>query len=104
MGEVIRPDFNTRSSDPRHGGKEAVFFVRETYGQRVGFRVCLIHDTTSPEGEVYKVVVGRVSGHEVQEVATVPATPVGEIDAHLVGMAVLRTLEMIATAHHDPAL
>ena len=95
MGDVIRPTFGRPNSD--EGGAEGGVDVElvHGFGEAAGYQVSLIRQETSPAGDVYKVVVGAVGSDEVLAVAITPATPAGQVDAGMVGTAILRTLELI---------
>ncbi|WP_246682823.1 hypothetical protein [Methylobacterium sp. WL9] len=55
----------------------------------------MVRDEQTKQGPVFKVVVGLSDGSEVEAVAILPDTSEGEADAEVVGMAILRTLEVI---------
>lgn len=95
MDNVIRPTFGRKAPEPRAHPREDEHELR-LLGQAGGFRVGLIEDETGPEGPSFKVVVGPCPGDTVEAVAVTPATQAGRIDAEMVGMAVLRTLELVA--------
>ncbi|KMO34927.1 hypothetical protein VQ02_18125 [Methylobacterium variabile] len=99
MDNVIRPDFRraaeTRGSDPRkvRGGDTAQHV--KLYGEVGHHAVSLVRDRSSPQGDVYKVMIDT-PGSRMGPVGVEPATPDGLFDADLVGLAVLRTLELLA--------
>ncbi len=103
MDNVIRPTFGSRTSQagsrsgPRSGAPaptEAAQVLR-LLGHAGGYRVGLVEDADAPEGPVLRVVLGPEAGEVVEAVAVMPATPEGAVDAEMVGMAVLRTLEIV---------
>ena len=95
MDNVIRPTFGRKAAEPAGPVREAEHPVR-MLGQAGGFLVGLIEDADGPEGPTFKLVVGPHPGSTVEAVAVMPATPEGRIDAEMAGMAVLRTLELVA--------
>jgi hypothetical protein len=114
MDNVIRPTFGSRAprsgssagsgpgSNPDSGpGARAEPPVPvesrplRLLGQAGGYQVGLIEDADGPEGPVLKVVLGHASGAVVEAVAVMPPTPEGAVDAEMVGLAVLRALEIV---------
>ncbi|GJD58807.1 hypothetical protein [Methylobacterium dankookense] len=95
MDNVIRPNFGRKAPEPQPPAHEDEHALR-MLGQAGAFLVGLIEDEDGPEGPSFKVVVGPCPGDTVEAVAVMPATPAGRIDAEMVGMAVLRTLELVA--------
>ena len=95
MGSIIRPRFGGIPSDGGRNDAPVRFKFVRGIGQAGGYRVTLIRDYGAPEGDVYKVVVDEGEGGFVEPVASVPATPFGEHDAGVIGLAILRTLEAI---------
>lgn len=95
MDNIIRPVFGgaPRPEVPRR--PDTVVMTQRVYGEAGGCRVCLVRDERAPEGDVYKVAVGLLEEDEVSTVALLLATPEGEVDAEVVALAILRTLEMI---------
>ncbi|WP_336491017.1 hypothetical protein [Methylobacterium nigriterrae] len=65
------------------------------YGEEAGLSGGLVQDDHGPEGSLLRVFVGAVDSDEVEAVAVTPATPEGRIDADAIGMAILRTLEIL---------
>jgi len=103
MDNVIRPTFGSRAprSDPRPGPAaptETAQMLR-LLGHAGGYRVGLVEDADAPEGPVLRIVLGPETGEVVEAVAVMPATPEGAVDAEMVGMAVLRTLEIVGEGH-----
>lgn len=98
MDNVIRPTFGSRSprSNARSGppAPDAVRTLR-LLGHAGGYRVGLVEDAEATEGPVLRVVLGAEAGDVVEAVAVMPATSEGAVDAEMVGMAVLRTLEIV---------
>lgn len=76
--------------------------TERVYGEANGYRVCLVRDDETAEGEVFKLVVGIVPGMEVSTVAILPATDSGAVDAELCALAILRTLSMIEGTSEVP--
>lgn len=102
MDNVIRPTFGSRG--PRSGSgpgtrpeppAPAETHPLRLLGHAGGYRVGLVEDADGPEGPVLRVVLGPESGDAVEAVAVMPRTPEGAVDAEMVGMAVLRTLEIV---------
>jgi hypothetical protein len=98
MDNVIRPTFGSRA--PRTGTRSEPPGPPESpplrlLGRAGGYRVGLIADADGPEGPVLRVVLGAESGDAVEAVAVMPPTPEGAVDAEMVGMAVLRALEIV---------
>ncbi|TXM68533.1 hypothetical protein FV226_20005 [Methylobacterium sp. WL12] len=95
MTNVIRPTFGRPPQPDAAPPEETALEPLRIYGKAAGHVVALVADPGSPAGEVLKVVVGPLVGDRVEAVAVLPRTEAGEIDAERVGMAVLRTLEML---------
>ncbi len=95
MTNVIRPTFGRppelRPTAPEDTARQPL----RVYGDAAGQIVALMEDPDAPEGAVLKVVVGPLAGNSVEAVAILPRTEAGEIDAELVGMAVLRALALM---------
>jgi len=102
MGEVIRPDFRGKSGGARCGREGPVFEALHIFGEVAGNGVYLVHDAAAPEGGVFKVVIGQVSSDEGDAVANLPATPAGRAEAIRIGLAILRTLELIESIDNGP--
>jgi len=98
MSNVIRPDFGQKRADESPYDAVFVFHALHVFGDAGGYRVCLAHDEEAAEGDVLKVVVGAVGGCEFEPVCVLPSTPEGRNEAATVGLAILRTLEMIEGA------
>jgi len=101
MADVIRLA-SVHHANAGPGRQSAVFPLLHVYGECVGYRVCLIHDPSAPDGGAYRVVVGQADGDHVREAAIVPATLAGEIDAHVAAIAILRALETVEAGLDDP--
>ena len=71
------------------------------YGEEAGYRVGLVQDESGPEGSVFRVFVGRLDSNDVEAVAILPCTPEGRTDADAIGLAVLRTLEIVGRGPED---
>ncbi len=108
MDNVIRPDFQrmskadtkTRADDartPRTGGP--VQYVK-TYGEVGQHAVSLVRARSGPQGGVYQVVIDTPQG-QIGPVGVEPATEDGKFDADRIGMAVMRTLELLAGCPGD---
>ncbi|MCJ2006100.1 hypothetical protein [Methylobacterium sp. J-092] len=95
MSNVIRPTFGRQPQPVDAESDEAAYQPLRVYGEAAGHVVALVEDPDAPAGAVLKVVVGPLSGNIVEAVAVLPRTEAGEIDAELVGMAVLRTLALM---------
>jgi hypothetical protein len=101
MSNVVRPDFGCkRDSEPSSGDGQVVEALC-IYGEEAGYRVGLVQDDSEPEGPVLRVFVGLTAGNDVEAVAVLPPTPEGRADADAIGLAILRTLEIIARDHED---
>ncbi|TGE02357.1 hypothetical protein [Methylobacterium nonmethylotrophicum] len=110
MDNVIRPDF--RRAATIRAGKDRDAKHREakrraspaqyvkSYGEIGHHAVSLVRERSSPQGDVYKVVIDSLGGRS-EPVGVEPATPDGLFDADLVGMAVVRTLEILAQRSGD---
>jgi|SRR4051794_38428607 hypothetical protein len=97
MGDVIRPRFGQERGHESPRDVVAVFQALHVFGDAAGYRVCLVHDPDASEGDVFKVLVGEVNGCDFEPVSLLPATPEGKCKAVTVGLAILRTLELIAS-------
>ena len=95
MTNVIRPTFGRPPQPEAGAADETALEPLRIYGEAAGHVVALVADPGSPAGAVLKVVVGPLVGDRVEAVAVLPRTEAGEIDAERIGMAVLRTLEML---------
>ena len=104
MGKVIRPNFGSKGAgnDGSTGDTRTVFAAVDVFGDARGCRVSIIHDDEDPLGDVLKVVVGKVESDEVEAVAIVPASREGKREAVTVGLAVLRTLELLESLDSEP--
>ena len=102
MGEVVRPEFGARNRGTNRSGTCTVFAAVHVFGEAGGCRVSIIHDETDPVGDVLKVVVGEVGSDEVEAVAVLPASIDGKREAVIVGLAILRTLEMMESINNGP--
>lgn len=97
MDNVIRPTFGSRAPHPgtRSGPPAPIAHPLRLLGHAAGYHVGLIEEAEGPEGPVLRVVVGPEAGDAVEAVAVMPRTPEGAVDAEMVGMAVLRALEIV---------
>ncbi|WP_336486618.1 hypothetical protein [Methylobacterium nigriterrae] len=95
MSNVIHPNFGSRGREEHQAETVQVIEAVSLYGEEAGYRVGLVQDDSGPEGSVLRVFVGEVDSDEVEAVALTPATPEGRIDADAIGMAILRTLEIL---------
>ncbi|TXN23196.1 hypothetical protein [Methylobacterium sp. WL9] len=107
MSNVIRPTFGARPKPD--DAPPAVASVTELralrhFGQAAGYEVTLVFDEDTRQGPVFKVVVGLEGGGDVETVAILPDTPEGEADANVVGMAILRTMEVMEAASRGPKI
>ena len=104
MGKVIRPSFGSKgaANDGSADDTRTVFAAVHVFGDARGCRVSIIHDDEDPLGDVLKVVVGKVESNEVEAVAIVPASREGKREAVTVGLAVLRTLELLESLDSEP--
>jgi hypothetical protein len=102
MGDVIRPWFGHKRGHESSCEVVAVFQALHVFGDAAGYRVCLVHDPDASEGDVFKVLVGEVSGCDFEPISLLPATPEGKSEAVTVGLAILRTLELIASIDNGP--
>ncbi|OAS27204.1 hypothetical protein [Methylobacterium platani] len=104
MDNVIRPDFQ-RAAKARGGERKAsctapaAQYVK-TYGEVGHHAVSLVRDRSSPQGDVYKVMIDTPGG-QIGPVGVEPATADGMFDVDLVGVAVVRTLELMAQRSGD---
>ena len=97
MSNVIRPDFGRPAvSEAKPAADE--YRPLRTYGTAFGHVVALIRADAGPEGLALQVVVGPEAGNTVETVAVLPDTNEGETDAERIGLAILRTLEILADA------
>ncbi len=94
MTNVIRPTFGRPPKPRTMASEDTTHQPLRIYGDAAGHIVALMEDPDAPEGALLKVVVGPLAGNSVEAVAILPRTEVGEIDAELVGMAVLRALAL----------
>ncbi|AWN44798.1 hypothetical protein U8607_15330 [Methylobacterium durans] len=95
MSNVIRPDFGkTRRAEAPPDTRRAAEAIC-LYGEEAGYRVGLVADESEPQGPVLTVFVGALGSDEVEAVAVTPATPEGRTDADAIGLAILRTLEIV---------
>ncbi len=108
MDNVIRPDFQraTRARDeapgdvPRAGRTGSLAQYVRCYGEIGTHAVSLVRDRASPKGDVYQVVIDTPDG-QIGPVGVEPATPDGMFDADRIGLAVVRTLELLARRPGD---
>lgn len=103
MSNVIHPTFGARPK-PAAAPPVAKHRALRIFGQAAGYTVALIPDENAQQGAVLKVVVGPSIGGAVEAVAILPATPEGDADAEVVGMAILRTLEMTEATGRGPEI
>src|SRR5689334_17065843 len=104
MGDVVRPEFGHKRGDAGLRDAEVVFQALYVFGDAMGCRICLIRDEATPVGDMLKVVAGPIGGCEYETVAVLPNTPAGRNEAATVGMAILRTLELIASINNGPPI
>ncbi|GJD49471.1 hypothetical protein OPKNFCMD_2202 [Methylobacterium crusticola] len=97
MDNVIRPVFR-RESKARSVDRPDIV---KSYGEVGSYTVSLVRDQLDEHGDVYKVVIGSAGGSSVGSVGIEPATPDGLFDSNLIGMAVLRTLELLENRSGD---
>ncbi|MGF3027039.1 hypothetical protein ACQVP2_30005 [Methylobacterium aquaticum] len=104
MDNVIRPDFQRaakatagETKAPRAAGP--VQYVK-TYGEVGPHAVSLVRARSGPQRGVYQVVIDTPHG-QIGPVGVEPATKDGMFDADRVGMAVIRTLELLAERSGD---
>jgi hypothetical protein len=103
MDNIIRPTFGAPRRTEQPDAQRVQVLTQRVYGEANGCRVCLVHDTDAPEGDVYKVVTGFLTDDEVSTVAILPATPEGDTDCEIVALAILRTLSMIESRTEPPS-
>ena len=101
MSNVIRPQFGSKGNDEPSGDDEKVMEALCIYGEEAGYRVGLVQDDSGPEGSVFRVFVGRLDIDDVESVAILPFTPEGGDDADAIGLAILRTLEIVGRDPDD---
>lgn len=105
MSNVIRPTFGARlkpdEAPPAVASITELRAVRH-FGQAAGYDVAMVRDEQTKQGPVFKVVVGPSDGREFEAFAILPDTREGEADAEVVGMAILRTLELMETIGRGP--
>ncbi len=109
MDNVIRPDFQraakarvgkARAGDARKPGAQPPMQYIKTYGEVGAHAVSLVRTRSGLRGDVYHVVIDTPAG-QVGPVGVEPATDDGMFDADRVGMAVIRTLELLARRSGD---
>lgn len=104
MDNVIRPDFQraakARAGDGRKPASSAPVQYIKTYGEVGTHAVSLVRTRSALRGDVYQVVIDTPGG-QVGPVGVEPATDDGMFDADRVGMAVIRTLELLARRSGD---
>lgn len=123
MDNVIRPDFQRTSkahSSKTHSSKarsskahvkapadeartaraDGPVQVVKTYGEVGRHAVSLVRARSGPQSGVYQVVIDTPQG-QIGPVGVEPATEDGKFDADRVGMAVMRTLELLAGCPGD---
>ncbi|TXN22446.1 hypothetical protein [Methylobacterium sp. WL9] len=107
MSNVIRPTFGARPKPedvpPTIASVTELRAVRHL-GQAAGYDVAMVRDEDTKQGPVSNVVVGLEAGSDVDVVAILPGTQEGEADAEVVGMAILRTLELLETTGRGPEI
>ena len=101
MRNVIRPHFGSKRNDEPSRDDGQVIEALCIYGEEAGYRVGLVQDDGEPEGPVLQVFVGRLDSTNVEAVAILPTTPEGRVDADAIGLAILRTLEIVARDKED---
>src|ERR1700716_974721 len=104
MGEVIRPDFHAKSGGASGEDQRPVFEALHIFGEAAGYGVYIVHDVAAQNGGVFKIVVGQVGSDEADTVANLPATPEGKAEALTIGLAILRTLELIESINNGPPI
>ena len=96
MDNVIRPTFGRPTAAP-DAAAEAYHPLR-VYGTAAGYLVALIRADAGPEGQALRIVVGPEAADAVETVAVLPDDAAGETDAERIGLAILRTLEIVDEA------
>lgn len=101
MDNVIRPDFRraSKAGCSEHRASRAARYVK-TYGEVGPYAVSLVRDSSGAQGDVYQVVIDAPGGL-IGPVGVEPATADGMFDADRIGMAVMRTLELLAGCPGD---
>ncbi|UHC18204.1 hypothetical protein LRS73_10360 [Methylobacterium currus] len=104
MDNVIRPDFQraakARNGDARKPRAQTPMQYIKTYGEVGTHAVSLVRTRSGLRGDIYQVVIDTPAG-QVGPVGVEPATDDGMFDADRVGMAVIRTLELLARRSGD---
>jgi len=106
MDNVIRPDFQraararARSNETRAPRAASTAQYVKTYGEVGLYAVSLVRDRSGSRGDIYQVVIDGPGG-QVGPVGVEPATADGMFDADRIGMAVIRTLELVAGRPED---
>ncbi|GJD60353.1 hypothetical protein [Methylobacterium frigidaeris] len=104
MDNIIRPDFQraakARAGETRKPGASSPVQYVKTYGEVGSHAVSLVRTRSGLGGDVYQVVIDMPGG-QVGPVGVEPATKDGMFDADRVGIAVLRTLELLALRSGD---
>ncbi len=103
MDNVIRPDFQRAAKAPPRARADDAGTARtggpvqyiKTYGEVGQHAVSLVRARSGPQGGVYHVVIDTPEG-QIGPVGVEPATKDGMFDADRIGMAVMRTLELLA--------
>lgn len=101
MSNVIRPDFGSKRDSESSSSDGQVVEALCIYGEEAGYRVGLVQDDSEPEGPVLRVFVGLIAANDVEAVAVLPPTPEGRVDADAIGLAILRTLEIVGRDPED---
>ncbi|MCJ2054191.1 hypothetical protein [Methylobacterium sp. J-070] len=92
---VIRPAFGTPRAPREPASAQPPLRI---LGTGAGHRVGLIRDPAAEEGDVFRVVVGPEDEAVVETVALLPAAEGAEVEAERIGLAILRTLEVVEGA------
>ncbi|MGX7705923.1 hypothetical protein [Methylobacterium sp. Gmos1] len=104
MDNVIRPDFQraakARTGEGKTSAASAPVQYVKTYGEVGAHAVSLVRTRSALRGDVYQVVI-EAPGGQIGPVGVEPATEDGMFDADRVGMAVTRTLELLALRSGD---
>ncbi|WP_430911057.1 hypothetical protein [Methylobacterium sp. sgz302541] len=97
MTNVIRPVFGTRPvpQPPLPDEPADEMPPARVFGEAAGHVVAIAAHDDPVQGAVLKVAVGKAAFRELETVAVLPATAEGMADAETVGMAILRTLEIV---------
>ena len=101
MSNIIRPDFGSKRHDEPSRDDGQMIEALCLYGEAAGYRVGLVQDESGPEGSVFRVFVGILDSNDVEAVAILPSTSEGRTDADAIGLAILRTLEIVGRGPED---